>query len=101
MLAVVFFCFFLLAGIVTPIFISWASRRIGERIQKQQALLRSNLVEDLYGMADLKIYGVQCQRSKDRLSESDRLLKLQEKMVVISGASTAILTLFGEKLKVP
>ncbi len=94
-LAIVFFCFFLLAGIVTPIYVGWVSRRVGARIQKQQALLRSNLVEDLRGMADLKIYGAQRQHIKDRLSESDRLLKLQEKMAVISGASTAILTLFG------
>lgn len=94
-LAIVFFCFFLLAGIVTPIFVGWASSRIGARIQKQQALLRSNLVEDLQGMADLKIYGAQRQHIENRLSESDHLLKLQEKMAVISGASTAVLSLFG------
>lgn len=95
MLAIVYLCFFLLAGIVTPIFVGWASRRIGARIQKQQALLRSNLVEDLHGMADLTIYGVQGQHSHDRLIESDRLLQLQEKMAVISGASTAIITFLG------
>lgn len=94
-LAIVYLCFFGLAGIVLPILVGWVSRRIGAKIQKQQALLRSNLVEDLHGMADLKIYGAQDQHIKERLSESDRLLRLQERMAMISGASTALLTFFG------
>ncbi|THB76691.1 MAG: thiol reductant ABC exporter subunit CydC [Desulfobulbaceae bacterium] len=94
-LSLVFFGLFLFAGIVTPISVGWTSRRMAAKIQKQQALLRSNLVEDLSGMADLLIYGAQAQHTRDRLAESDRLLRLQEKMAVISGASTAILSFMG------
>lgn len=91
----IFFCFYLLAGIALPLLAGWISHRIGSEIQKQQAVLRSNLVEDLNGIADLKIYGASQHHSKERLAESDRLLRLQEKMAAISGASTALLSLLG------
>lgn len=94
-LALVFFFFFLLAGIVTPLLAGWLGHRIGAEIQKQQAVLRSNLVEDLQGMADLTVYGARHRHRHQRLAESDRLLRLQEKMAMISGGSTAFLTLFG------
>lgn len=94
-LAIVFAGFFVLAGLVIPVSVGWVSRRIGAQIQQQQALLRSNLVEDFYGLADLKIYGAERRHLHDRLCESERLLKLQEKMAVIRGASTAMLTLLG------
>jgi ATP-binding cassette subfamily C protein CydC len=94
-LAFVFFLFFLLAGVITPILAGWAGRRIGAEIQKKQAELRSNLVEDLEGIADLVIYGARRRHIDQRLEESDRLLKLQEKMAAISGGSTAMLNLIG------
>jgi len=94
-LALLFFLFFLLAGILTPLLAGWIGRRIGARIQKQQAVLRSNLVEDLQGMADLTVYGARHRHRRQRLAESDRLLRLQEKMAMISGCSTALLTLLG------
>ena len=94
-LALVFFFFFLLAGIMTPILTGWLGQRIGAEIQRQQAVLRSNLVEDLQGMGDLIVYGAKGSHNCQRLAESDRLLHLQEKMAVISGGSTALITLFG------
>lgn len=94
-LAFVFFVFFLLAGIITPVSAGWASRLIGAEIQNQQSELRSNLVEDLQGIADLVIYGARRRHIDQRLEESDRLLKLQEKMAAISGGSTAMLNLLG------
>ena len=94
-LAFVFFLFFLLAGVVTSFWAGWAGRYIGAEIQRKQAVLRSNLVEDLEGVADLAIYGARRRHIDQRLAESDRLLKLQEKMAAISGASTAMLNLIG------
>lgn len=94
-LALVFFLFFLLAGIVTPLLAGWIGNRIGAEIQKQQATLRSNLVEDLQGMADLTVYQARHHHRHQRLAESDHLLRLQEKMTMISGCSTALLTLLG------
>jgi len=94
-LGLIFLFFFVLAGIVTPLLACCISRRIGAQIQKQQAVLRSNLMEDLQGLADLTVYGAQHRHRYQRLAESDRLLILQEKMAMISGGSTALLTLFG------
>ncbi len=94
-LALVFLFFFLFAGIMTPLLAGWIGHRIGAEIQKQQAVLRSNLVEDLQGMADLTVYRAQHRHRHQRLGESDHLLRLQEKMAMISGGSTALLALFG------
>lgn len=91
----IFFSFYFIAGIALPLLGGWVSHRIGSEIQEQQALLRSNLVEDLHGIADLKIYSASQHHLEQRLAESDRLLSLQEKMAAISGASTAILAFTG------
>lgn len=94
-LALVFSLFFLLAGLLTPLLAERLGRPIGAQIQQYQGTLRSNLVEDLQGMADLSVYGAQHRRCLERLAESDQLLDLQEKMAVISGGSTAHITLFS------
>ncbi|BDD86015.1 thiol reductant ABC exporter subunit CydC [Desulfofustis limnaeus] len=94
-LAVVFSLIFLLAGLLIPLLAERLGRPIGAQIQQHQGELRSNLVEDLQGMADLSVYGAQHRRCQERLAECDRLLGLQEKMAVISGGSTAHITLFS------
>jgi ATP-binding cassette subfamily C protein CydC len=91
-LALLFLLFVFLAGVVIPLLTQRLGHRIGRRIQQQTALVRTNLVEDLQGMADLLIYGAHRRHLRLRLEESSRLLRLQEKMAAISGFGSAIVT---------
>ncbi len=92
-LALLFFVFFGTAGVAAPLLAERLGRRIGPEIQAQTAALRSNLIEDLQGMADLTVYGAHHRHCRERLNESDLLLLLQEKMAWISGAGNALTTL--------
>lgn len=92
-LALVFLLFFFAAGVVAPLVTLRLGRPVGSRMQQQMALLRTGLVEDLRGMADLIIYGALQRHQRQRLDESDRLLRLQEQMARISGLGIALTTL--------
>ncbi|MEE4243314.1 MAG: ABC transporter transmembrane domain-containing protein, partial [Desulfopila sp.] len=94
-LAVIFLLFFVAAGLLTPLLTERLGRRVGGEIQQQLAVLRTNLVEDLQGAADLAVYGAEQRHRRKRLAENDRLLDLQEKMAWISGGGIAATTLFS------
>jgi len=94
-LALGFLLFYLTAGALLPLLSHLRSQHIGGAIQRQLATLRTNLLEDLHGMADLTIYGAWQRHDQARWEENEVLLKLQEKMARIHGFNNAILTVLA------
>ncbi|HMB17205.1 MAG TPA: thiol reductant ABC exporter subunit CydC, partial [Pelovirga sp.] len=94
-LALVFLLFYLTAGVLLPLLSHILGQQTGAAIQHQLAILRTNLLEDLHGMADLTIYGAWQRREQTRREENEILLKLQEKMARIQGLNNAILTILA------
>ena len=92
LIALVFLGFYLSAGILLPLCSHILGHHTGAAIQGQLARLRTNLLEDLHGMADLTIYGAWHCHDRARHAENEVLLKLQEKMAGIHGFTTAMLT---------
>ncbi|MEZ4599749.1 MAG: thiol reductant ABC exporter subunit CydC [Syntrophotaleaceae bacterium] len=93
--AILFLVSMLAGGVAVPLLAQRLGHLVGCRIQRQAALFRANLLEDLQGIADLLIYGAHNRHVLLRLDESSKLLKLQEKMAVISGFGSAMLTLLA------
>ncbi|MFO7764867.1 MAG: thiol reductant ABC exporter subunit CydC [Pelovirga sp.] len=92
LLVLVFLLFYLTAGVFLPLLSHFLGQQTGAAIQHQLATLRANLLEDLHGMADLTIYGGWQYHNQARRAENEVLLKLQEKMAVIQGFNSAMLT---------
>ncbi len=94
-LTLVFLLFYLIAGALMPLLSHLLGQQIGAAIQRQLATLRTNLLEDLNGMADLTIYGAWQRHDQARREENEVLLKLQEKMARIHGFNNAMLTVLA------
>ena len=94
-LALVFLLFYLTAGVLLPLLSHLLGQRTGAAIQHQLATLRTNLLEDLHGMADLTLYGAWQRHDQARRKEDEVLLKLQEKMARIHGFNNAMLTVLA------
>ncbi|MBB5021544.1 heme ABC transporter ATP-binding protein/permease CydC [Desulfurispira natronophila] len=94
-LALVFWLFVLLAGLALPTFSSHLGYRVGKVMQLHSARLRTHIVEDVQGLADLKVYGAEANHRQRVLRESEALLKQQERMARISGFNNAMLTLLS------
>lgn len=95
MLALVFLLFYLTAGMLLPLLSHTLGRHTGAAIQRQMARLRTNILEDLHGMADLTIYGAWQRHNQARREEHEVFLKLQEKMARIHGFNNAVLTVLA------
>ncbi len=91
-LALVFLLFYLTTGVLLPLLSHLLGQHTGAAIQHQLAALRTNLIEDLHGMADLTIYGAWQRHYQSRWEENEVLLKLQQKMALIHGFNNAMLT---------
>ncbi len=92
-IALAFLLFYLTAGVLLPLLSHLLGQQTGAAIQRQLATLRTNLLEDLHGMADLTIYGAWQRHEQARREENEVLLKLQEKMARIRGFNNAMLTI--------
>jgi len=86
--------FFLLLGLVLPLLSQIVSRRTGQRLITQRGDIHSQLVDGIQGIADLLAFG----RGKDRLdriaSAGEIYGSTQKQMARISGAHSALGTLF-------
>ncbi|ADU67231.1 ABC transporter, CydDC cysteine exporter (CydDC-E) family, permease/ATP-binding protein CydC [Desulfurispirillum indicum S5] len=94
-LALIFWFFFALAGLLVPLLVRHMGNQIGRTMQQCGARLRTAAVEDMQGMADLMVYGADTRHRARLLEESERLLMQQERMARVSGLSSALMTLLA------
>jgi ATP-binding cassette subfamily C protein CydC len=95
-LALVLLGFLLLSGLLLPLLIAWLGKKPGHVVVDQSAALRSQVVDNVQGMAELTVYGA-LQDSTRRLRESsEQCLQAQLRMGRISGLSQSGLLLFSQ-----
>lgn len=94
-IAQVTFVALLLAGIVLPLLAQLAGRRTGQVQVRVLSRLRTRLLALVQGQADLQIYGGVDRAVEQARQADDQLQKTQLRMALISGLTTAMLTLIG------
>lgn len=88
-------CQLLLAGVFLPVVIARLGRQPGQEVVEQSSLLRTRVVDNLQGMAELTIYGAIDDSEKQLADNSRRWLLAQKKMGRVSGLAQAGLLLFS------
>ncbi len=83
--ALTLLAFFLVAGILVPLLVHLASRRLERRIIQVRAAFNANLVDSIQGIADLLAFD-QAQGQQERVEHLNRqLVRLQAGRAFISG----------------
>ncbi len=92
-IALTTFLALVVAGVVVPAFTAALGAAAGCRLARRNAQLRTEIVESLQGMAELLVFGAHGRRL-DIIGQTQRsLIKDQQYMSHLRGASSALLTL--------
>jgi ATP-binding cassette subfamily C protein CydC len=89
--AVLSLVFLLLAGVALPVLMYLRGRGPGQRIVELRAALRETVIDDLQGMAELRVYGAQLRHTQATDALSAQLIAAQTEMSRLSGFAQACL----------
>ncbi len=88
-LALVLLAFQLLAGLVTPVLIRYASRRAGTRLVSKRAELSAVLVDGIQGMPDLQVFNAARRQEEEVANISRSMAAAQSQLGFLSGFESA------------
>ena len=83
--------FLLLAGLVLPTYMFRRGRAPGQNIVALRAALRETVIDDLQGLAELRVYGAQARHTQHVDTLSEQLIAAQTQMSRLSGFAQASL----------
>ncbi len=87
--ALIALAFLLLAGVVLPLRLYTQGRVPGQRIVDLRAALREQVIDDLQGMAELRVYGAQTRHLARTDALSAELIAAQREMSRLNGLGQA------------
>lgn len=94
-LAMVLFSLLVLAGLVLPIVMSYLGNRPGRIVIEQSSLLRTQVVDNVQGMAELTVCGALNESANQVADCSEQWIAAQKKMARVSGLAQSGLLLFS------
>lgn len=83
------------SGLILPLAANRAGRRIGKKLARHTAVMRTFMVEGMQGLAELLIFDAARGHQRKIARCQDKLIQAQARMSHISGVTTAGLTLLS------
>jgi ATP-binding cassette subfamily C protein CydC len=83
----------LLCGIGIPLFAARSGATTGRDLARQEAVLRTRLIESILGLPELLVYDTDGEHTREVMASHHRLVKYQRRLSHIGGAASGMMIL--------